>query len=119
MDNNDMIGRMVAETFSEDSSNINVVNCEISYLPKLKAFRLTHRWDVIDFPLNWSIFSKESHDVVRILRCENDESNDYLISILNTFFNEKFEKVILKPKDEVLQMECHKAVNSKLEKQAA
>ena len=116
---NDMIGRMVEETFSETNSEYNVLSCEISYMPKLKTFRLTHRWDVIDFPLNWSIFSKESHDVVRILRRENDESNDYLISILNTFFNENFEKVILKPKDKILQMECHRTDQSQLEKEAA
>jgi hypothetical protein len=61
------------------------------FIPQLQMLRFVTTFGILDIPVNWSVFSIASQDVV--LGQNNDQ--DHLLEVIKLGWNKKFEKLLI------------------------
>ncbi|MCM2350207.1 MAG: hypothetical protein NDI69_09300 [Bacteriovoracaceae bacterium] len=67
------------------------------FIPQCQILRFKTDIGIIDIPINWSVFSADSHQNEVILDAQNDP--DHLFEILKTHWNSSMEKMLVTHSD--------------------
>lgn len=74
---------------------VKIKDYELEYLrgefvPQFQIFRFQSSFGLIDIPINWSVFSQDSHFIVTP---END--SDHFLEVLKASWNENLDKILV------------------------